>query len=109
MSDAPKKKFDPRAGLDKLIAQLTILKRYSFLIFIIFVAGLYGFLLFRINGLSSQQPTQDAINSQVKAAAIPLIRRSSSSYSRCKIIASTSKLSSTTLATTRSKNRLTGY
>ena len=76
MSDAPKKKFDPRAGLDKLIAQLTILKRYSFLIFIVFVAGLYSFLLFRINGLSSQQPTQDAINSQVKAAAIPHIDQS---------------------------------
>lgn len=73
MSDKQKAKYDPRATLDKALLQLTALKRYSILIFIGFVAVLYGFLLFRVSSLSSQQPTQDAIDSQVKAADIPHI------------------------------------
>ena len=73
MSDKAKQKFDPKASLDKAMALLLVLKRYSLVIFLAFVAALYGFLLFRISGLSGQQPTQDAISSQVKAAAIPHI------------------------------------
>ena len=51
----------------KLIADSEKLRRYSLLSFIIFVSLIYGFLLFRINSLSGQQPTEAAINKQIKA------------------------------------------
>ncbi len=60
----------------KLIADSEKLRRYSLLSFIIFVSLIYGFLLFRINSLSGQQPTEAAINKQIKAAKIPQIDKS---------------------------------
>lgn len=71
MSSQPKP--DMQAILDKAATTATVFRRYSFLIFLVFVAALYGFLLFRISSLDSQQPSTDAVSSQVKAAKIPHI------------------------------------
>ncbi len=60
----------------KLIADSEKLRRYSLLSFIIFVSLIYGLLLFRINSLSGQQPTEAAINKQIKAAKIHQIDKS---------------------------------
>ena len=68
-----KEKRNLKELLEKLTARLSGLRRYSFIIFVAFVALLYGFLLFRVNSLSSEQPSQIAVDSQVKAAAIPHI------------------------------------
>lgn len=48
-------------------------RRYTLVMFMVFVIGIYGFVLFRINTLSNAQPSADAVNSQVKAARIPHI------------------------------------
>lgn len=48
-------------------------RRYSFLIFIVFVSVLYGFVMFRINSLVSSEPSTDAVNSYIKAAQVPKI------------------------------------
>ena len=75
MSDK-KQKLDLRAQLDKLMDVLLVLKRYSFLIFLVFVAAVYGFVLYRVNTLNNAQPSDDAVSSQVKAAQIPHIDQS---------------------------------
>jgi len=59
--------------LIKLTANAQKFRRYSLIIFIVFVGLLYGFILFRINTLNSQEPSEAAISSQVKAAKIPHI------------------------------------
>lgn len=51
-------------------------RRYSFLLFILFVAALYAFLVTRINTISSTEPTDEAVSSQVKAAKSPHIDQS---------------------------------
>lgn len=52
------------------------LKRHSLVIFLVLVAGVYGFVLWRVNVLNSTEPTPDAITSQVKAAKLPHIDQS---------------------------------
>jgi hypothetical protein len=52
------------------------LHRYSFILFLIIVAALYGFIMLRISSLSNTEPTPDAISSQVQAARIPHIEQS---------------------------------
>jgi hypothetical protein len=75
LSVSTKQKPDLQALLDKLSVASSIFRRYSFLIFLLFIAVLYGFVLYRISGLDSQQPTADAVSSQVKAAKIPHINQ----------------------------------
>jgi hypothetical protein len=60
----------------KVKAFLPQLRRYSLLIFIVFVGAIYGYVVMRINTLSSAEPTQAEISSQVKAAKIPYIDQS---------------------------------
>ena len=62
--------------LDKVVEQSKIVRKYSIAIFVIFIAILYGFLLFQISSLSNSQPTSEAVSSQVKAAQIPHINQS---------------------------------
>jgi len=63
-------------GLEKLTLVLRRVRRYSVLIFIIFIVLLYGFVVTRINNLSTAQPSPDAVSSQVKAARLPHIDQS---------------------------------
>jgi len=60
----------------KWTAELRRLQRYTIIVFLIFVAALYGFLLLRINSLTNEQPSQDAVTSDVKAANVPHIDQS---------------------------------
>ena len=67
----------PNFNLKSVIARLTSLgqqvRPYALLIFILFVALLYGFVLLRVNSLSHAQPSADAVSGQVKAAKLPHI------------------------------------
>jgi hypothetical protein len=71
MSD--KKKADLKELLEKLVDKFSGLKKYSLIIFVVFVSVLYGFLLLRIDTLSNAQPSADSVSGQVKAASIPKI------------------------------------
>lgn len=62
--------------MDKLTAVLGKVRRYSLMVFLVFVGLIYGFVLFRIHSLATIQPSSDAVSSQVKAARIPHIDQS---------------------------------
>jgi hypothetical protein len=66
-------KISTKLELDKLFSRLQQARKYSFIMFIVFVASVYGFVLFRINSLSSVQPSDESISSQVQAAQVPKI------------------------------------
>lgn len=66
-------KFNRHELLDIITGRLSSLRRYILVIFIVFVAGLYGFVLFRVNSLSHAQPLASDVTNQIKAAAIPHI------------------------------------
>ncbi len=57
----------------QLTAIIDKLKRYSLPVFLVFVAGVYGFVLLRINNLSQAEPSDQAVTSQVQAAKVPHI------------------------------------
>jgi lipopolysaccharide export system protein LptC len=69
----PDKKFSLSTFLETSKARLNPLRRYSVVIFLLVVACLYGFLMFRVNTLSGAEPTEDAVDSQVQAAHVPHI------------------------------------
>jgi hypothetical protein len=71
-----KQKADIQSLVDKATDAVNIFRRYSFLIFLVFVAALYGFILFRVSSLDSEQPSTTAVSSQVQAAQIPHINQS---------------------------------
>ncbi len=63
----------PHEILDKMLANVQRLRPYSFIIFLVFVTLLYGFVLLRIHSLSTVEPSSNDVSSQVKAARIPHI------------------------------------
>lgn len=71
MSDG--QKVSITALLMRLKGPAAVLRQYSLVLFVTFVACIYGFVLLRINSLSSLQPPQSAVDTQVKAARIPHI------------------------------------
>ena len=58
---------------DKAALGLAKARRFSVLLFVVFVALLYGFVLLRINTLSNEQPSPDSVDTQVQAARVPHI------------------------------------
>lgn len=70
------KKPDLKSLTVKATAVLTEIRRFSFILFVGFVALLYGFILLRINTLSNAQPSSDSVTSQVQAAQVPHIDES---------------------------------
>lgn len=48
-------------------------RRYSFLLFVVFVSVLYSFVVFRVNSLVSTEPSPEAVAGHVKAAQVPKI------------------------------------
>lgn len=68
--------FNRQELIDKLVRRLSFVRQYSFVIFIVFVICLYGFLILKVNSLSSAQPRAEDVASQVNAAAIPHIDQS---------------------------------
>jgi len=71
-----KAKFNVREVSEKAGVILQRVSHYRSVLFLVFVALIYGFVILRINSLSNAQPTNDAINSQVQAAQIPHIDQS---------------------------------
>lgn len=62
--------------LTKLLAWLQRARRYSVPLFVAFVLLIYAIMLLRVQSLNNAQPTEDQVNSQVKAARIPHIDQS---------------------------------
>jgi hypothetical protein len=69
-------KLNLKSLLEKCTAGLQKARRYSYVIFLVFVALLYGFVMFRISSLGNEQPSNAAVNSQVQAAQVPHIDKS---------------------------------
>lgn len=63
-----KQKLDIKQLPVKAVAYGRKLGPYSFLIFLVFVAGLYSFVIFRVNTLSNTEPSEAAVSSQAKTA-----------------------------------------
>jgi hypothetical protein len=66
-------KADLKLRIAKLKDELVKLRRYSFASFIVFVALVYGLVLFKVNSLSHAEPSAQAVSSQVKAIGAPRI------------------------------------
>jgi hypothetical protein len=74
--DFSKLNLSPRAligSLGLLANRLQRFRRFSFVVFLVFVGLLYGFVYLRINSLDNQQPSPDSVTSQVTAAKVPRI------------------------------------
>lgn len=65
-----KSKPNARELLDKLLLTVHSLRRYSIVAFLLLVAVIYGFILFRISSLYNAQPSSDAVSSQVQASRV---------------------------------------
>jgi hypothetical protein len=63
-----KPKVKTKLDLEKVAAKLQVLRRYSFVVFVVLVVGVYAFILIRITSLSGVEPTDDSVNSQVQAS-----------------------------------------
>jgi nitrate reductase NapE component len=59
-------KFNIKSFRTKAGDQLQKIRPYSFVIFLVFVAGIYGFVVWRVQTLSDIQPTPDSVSSQVQ-------------------------------------------
>lgn len=62
--------------IPKFAQLLRAIKRYQVVIFVVFLAIIYGFLIFRINSLSSQQPSESDITIQAINSKSPHIDQS---------------------------------
>jgi len=70
------KKLDIKTIEEELGREATKLNKYSLVLFILFIALIYGFVLFRINSLSHAEPSTTAISSQVKTTHVAHIDES---------------------------------
>jgi hypothetical protein len=68
-----KKSLDIKSFIAKGSGVLKKLRRYSFVLFVVFVAALYGFVVLRISSLSNTQPSSESVAGQVQAAEVPHI------------------------------------
>jgi hypothetical protein len=68
-----KKPLDVKNIKSQGLNLLAIVTRYKLVVFLVFVAILYGFLWLRISSFSSAQPSTTEVSSQVQAAQIPHI------------------------------------
>jgi hypothetical protein len=65
-----KDKLNISSALTKVGEYGRRVRPYTFIIFLVFAAMLYGFVVLRINSLSNIQPSEDAIQQQVKTAKL---------------------------------------
>lgn len=66
-----KESLDTKQLIPKALGYAQKIRPYSFVLFLIIVACLYGLVVTKINALVSAQPNDDAISGQVKAAKVP--------------------------------------
>ncbi|MGZ6004625.1 MAG: hypothetical protein ACXWLH_00580 [Candidatus Saccharimonadales bacterium] len=62
--------------IEKLTKGAAVIKRYRVITFVIFLALVYGFLVFRINSLSGQQPSDAEVSAKLKNLSSPRIDQS---------------------------------
>ncbi|HSX43702.1 MAG TPA: hypothetical protein VLE69_00160 [Candidatus Saccharimonadales bacterium] len=67
-------------NIKSLISKATLLlqqmRQYLPLIFIVVLLGLYGFLVFQINSVTSAEPTDDAVTEKLQTVQRPKIDQS---------------------------------
>jgi hypothetical protein len=76
MSDKPKKgEIHLDAASLKAFGRkaITSFSRYGAILFFVLIAGIYGFVILRINMLANAQPSQSEIDAQAAAAPVPSI------------------------------------
>ena len=66
-------KLIPKKLLTHLRNPLKKVMRYRLILFIVFIAGVYGFVLLEISSLSDSQPNSDAVTSQLSHVRPPKI------------------------------------
>jgi hypothetical protein len=54
-------------------AIVKFVSRYAIILFFLLLVAIYGFVLLKINSLSSAQPSTSAVSSQAQTVAIPQI------------------------------------
>lgn len=69
-------KLDGNKIKDKMEQGWKYLSRYHSIIFFVFLALIYGFLIFKINSLSNQQPSDDEVSAQITRTSTPRIDES---------------------------------
>lgn len=57
----------------QLLGILQKLNRYTPIFFFLFIAGIYGFVVFRVNTLSNIQPDSSVIEASAPSAKVPKI------------------------------------
>lgn len=73
MSDKPTISFNSATIITKAGIYGRKVRPYSFIIFLVFAAVLYGMVILKINELSDVQPSEEAIAKQVKSTKLPQI------------------------------------
>ena len=71
MNKGPELNRQTLANLLGSVQQYTV--RYAVIFFLLFVAAVYGFVLFKITSYSSSQPNDSDVSSQAKAFSVPRI------------------------------------
>jgi len=66
-------KIDPKAIKDSLRVLLAKLHKYSVVLFLVFLVGIYGFLVWQIMSLDKAEPDQSAVSAKLKTAGVPRI------------------------------------
>lgn len=67
------KNFNLHELLDKIIELAGQAKRYAALFFCVFLAVIYGFVLYRVQVLNTSEPSPTAVATQARTASVPHI------------------------------------
>lgn len=70
------KNFDFKSLPAKILPVLQSLRKYSPLMFIVALVSIYGFLVFRVNSLTSSELNEDAITEKLQTVKRPKIDQS---------------------------------
>src|SRR5688500_13436406 len=58
---------------ERILHVLSALRRYSLVMFLLFLLGIYGFLSLRVLSLTQAQPDPTAVSAKLKTAGVPHI------------------------------------
>ena len=67
------KDMNPRELLDKALEQLKRTKKYAPLLFCLFLAAIYGFVVYRVQVLNASEPAASDVSTQSRTASVPHI------------------------------------
>ena len=66
-------KLDSKTLQSLLSTFISVFSRYAVVWFLLFLTGIYGFILFQINAANSAQPSDASVTTQEQAVAAPHI------------------------------------